>query len=98
MGELIIFLPVVIILIVSFIAAPLINMFKSAFSESDSSAKQQKDARYSRNVHQMHVKDAEGERRHRLDQLKSLYQAGMMERDEYNERVAAVEADYAGRY
>ena len=46
----------------------------------------------------MHVKDAAGERKHRLDQLKSLYEAGMMERDEYNERVEAVEADYRGRY
>ena len=98
MDEFIIFLPVVIIAVISFIAAPLINMFKNAFGESDSSAKQQNDPRYSRQVHQMHIKDAEGERRHRLDQLKSLYQAGMMERDEYNERVAAVESDYAGRY
>ena len=98
MGEFAIFLPIVIMAIIYFAAAPLVNMFKNAFGESSQEAKQQKDARYSRQVHQMHVKDAEGERRHRLDQLKSLYEAGMMERDEYNERVAAVEADYAVKY
>lgn len=92
------FVPVIIIMVVAFIAAPLINMFKGAFGESSGTEKRQKDAKYSRQVHQMHVKDAAGERRHRLDQLKSLYEAGMMERDEYNERVAAVEEDYAGRY
>ena len=46
----------------------------------------------------MHERDAVSERKHRLDQLKSLYEAGMMERDEYNERVEAVEADYRVRY
>ncbi len=99
MGDIIIFLPIVIILIIVFIAAPLVNMFKNTFGgSSSSSANQTKDAKYSRQVHQMHVKDAAGERKHRLDQLKSLYEAGMMERDEYNERVEAVEADYRGRY
>ena len=60
--------------------------------------KQSKDARYDRQVHQMHTKDAASERKHRLDQLKSLYEAGMMEKDEYLERVESVEADYRGRY
>lgn len=99
MGDIIIFLPIVIIIIFTLIAAPLINMFKNTFGNSSSpTANHPKDAKYSRQVHQMHVKDAAGERKHRLDQLKSLYEAGMMERDEYNERVEAIEAEYRGRY
>ena len=99
MGDIIIFLPIVIIAIFSLIAVPLINMFKNTFGDSFSqTANHSKDAKYSRQVHQMHVKDAAGERKPRLDQLKSLYEAGMMEKDEYTERVEAVEADYRGRY
>ena len=98
MPDIMIFLPIVVILIFGFVAVPLINMFKNTFSDSTAPKKNPQDAKYSRQVYQMHVKDAEGERRHRLDQLKSLYQAGMMEKDEYLERVEAVEADYRGRY
>ncbi len=98
MSEIIFFLPVVVILIFVFVAVPLINMFKNTFGDSSAQKKSTGDAKYSRQVHQMHVKDAAGERKHRLDQLKSLYDAGMMEKDEYNERVEAVEADYRGRY
>ncbi len=97
MTELSLIFPILII-IIAFVAAPLINMFKNTFGDSGTAKKQPQDAKYSRQVHQMHVKDAAGERRHRLDQLKSLYDAGMMEKDEYNERVASVEAEYAGRY
>ena len=97
MGEFIIFLPIVIIVIFTFIAVPLINMFKNTFGES-SSPQKNRDTKYDRQVHQMHEKDAVSERKHRLDQLKSLYEAGMMERDEYNERVEAVDADYRVRY
>ena len=93
----IIFVSIVIIMIISFVAVPLINMFKNTFGSSSSPKKNTHDARYNRQVHQMHIKDAGTERQHRLDQLKSLYDAGMMERDEYEERVAGVEADYMGR-
>ena len=41
-----------------------------------------------------HRKHIEWRHQNYLDQLKSIYEAGMMERDEYNERVAAIEADY----
>ena len=92
------FLPIVFVAVIGLIAAPLINMFKNTFGDSTAPKNNPQDTKYSRQVHQMHVKDAEGERRHRLDQLKSLYQAGMMEKDEYLERVEAVEADYRGRY
>ncbi|MBP1575578.1 MAG: hypothetical protein J6J07_00015 [Oscillospiraceae bacterium] len=100
MGDLVFMaLPILIVVtVICIIAVPLSSMYKKTFGSSSSSSGQTKDAKYSRQVHQMHVKDAAGERRHRLDQLKSLYEAGMMERDEYNERVEAVEADYRGRY
>lgn len=88
----------IIIIVIAFVASPLIKMFKDTFSDSSAAKKQPQDAKYTRQVHQMHVKDAAGERRHRLDQLKSLYDAGMMEKDEYDERVSAVEEEYAGRY
>ncbi len=88
-------LPIIVVIIV-FVAVPLINMFKNTFGESSPTSNQPKNANYDRQVHQMHAKDAVSERKHRLDQLKSLYEAGMMERDEYNERVEAVEADYRG--
>ena len=72
-------------------------MFSNTFGENSSAPKTQ-DVKYNRQVHQMHTKDAASERKHRLDQLKSLYEAGMMEKDEYLERVESVEADYRGRY
>lgn len=97
MGELIVFLPVVVIAVIGFAVVPLIKMFANTFGESTAANNQPRDAKYNRQVHQMHTKDAASERRHRLDQLKSLYEAGMMEKDEYIERVESVEADYRGR-
>ncbi|MBQ2301729.1 MAG: hypothetical protein IIW81_05900 [Oscillospiraceae bacterium] len=98
MDDLFMFFPIIIIAIFGFFAVPLIKMFTGVFGESNTAQKQSKDARYDRQVHQMHTKDASSERKHRLDQLKSLYEAGMMEKDEYLERVESVEADYRGRY
>lgn len=97
MGEMILFVPILIIAVISFVAVPLVNMFKNTFGDSSGKPKRTADAEYNRSVHQMHIKDAAGERKHRLDQLRSLYKAGMMEKDEYLERVAAVENDYRGR-
>ena len=93
-----VFILPIIIVIIAFVAAPLINMFKNTFGGSSQEQSSQKDAKYNRQVHQMHEKDAASERKHRLEQLKSLYQAGMMEKDEYLERVESVEADYRVRY
>lgn len=93
----ILFFVLIVFVIFAFVAVPLINMFKNTFGDSSSPKKHTQDARYNRQVHQMHIKDAGTERQHRLDQLKSLFEAGMMERDEYEERVAGVEADYMGR-
>ena len=98
MDDLFMFFPIIIMAIIGFFAVPLIKMFTGVFGESNTAQKQSKDARYDRQVHQMHTKDASSERKHRLDQLKSLYEAGMMEKDEYLERVESVEADYRGRY
>ena len=98
MGDFIVFLPVIIVAVIGFFVVPLIKMFANTFGDSEATKTTQKDAKYNRQVHQMHTKDAVSERKHYLDQLKSLYEAGMMERDEYNERVAAIEAEYRGRY
>ena len=96
MEDIFIFLPVIIVAVIGFAAMPLLKMFSNTFGES-SGQKPTADAKYNRQVHQMHTKDAASERKHRLDQLKSLYEAGMMEKEEYLERVAGVEADYRGR-
>lgn len=98
MGDFLIFLPVAIVVIIGVVGAPLIKMFANTFGDAETPKNAPKDAKYNRQVHQMHVKDASAERKHYLDQLKSLYQAGMMEKDEYLERVEAVEAEYRGRY
>ena len=97
MSEVFMFFPIIIIVIIGFVAAPLIKMFTGTFGEN-SSEPRAKTQSYDRQVHQMHAKDAASERKHRLDQLKSLYEAGMMEKDEYLERVESVEADYRGKY
>ncbi len=88
---------IVIALVFCVVGVPLITMFKNTFSGTSGSKKGPQDAKYTRQVHQIHIKDAAGERKHRLDQLKSLYEAGMMERDEYFERIESVEADYRER-
>ncbi len=89
--------PMLIVVVIGLIVTPLINMFKNTFGEDNKQTKAHRHATFGRQVDAMHIKDANAERAHRLDQLKSLYEAGMMERDEYEERVACVEADYAQR-
>lgn len=91
------FFLIIIVLIFSFVAVPLIAMFKNTFGNNSGTKKGPQDAKYTRQVHHIHIKDAAGERKHRLDQLKSLYDAGMMERDEYFERIESVESDYRER-
>ena len=98
MENIAVFFPVIIIAVIGFVAAPLLKMFTSTFGDSSPEQKNPKEEKYNRQVHQMHAKDAAAERKHYLDQLKSLYEAGMMERDEYYERVEALEAEYRGRY
>ena len=98
MENIAVFFPVIIVAVIGFVAAPLFKMFTSTFGDSAPEQKQIKEEKYNRQVHQMHAKDAASERKHYLDQLKSLYEAGMMERDEYYERVEALEAEYRGKY
>ena len=97
MDELFVFVPIIVFGVIVFAVKYLANILKNAFYENTPNKPAVQDAKYNRQVHQMHTKDAASERRHRLDQLKSLYEAGMMEKDEYYERVEAVEADYRGR-
>ncbi len=92
--DVLIFLFVAVTIIVSVIST-VIGLIKK--SGAVTSSKPHSHPSFGRQVDAMHVKDAGDERRHRLDQLASLYKAGMMERDEYEERVACVEADYAQR-
>lgn len=101
MGDLVLFLPVVAVLAVCFVAAFVVAKAKS---EAPGSTKNQSRAvgkghGYSREVDSIHITtDAATERRRRLDQLKSLYDSGMMEKDEYLERCASVEDDFRGNY
>lgn len=97
MEEILFFAPAVVIIIIAFVIVPIINAVKNGSTPSVKKSPQ--DMRYNRQADAIHTtRDAAAERRHRLDQLKSLYEAGMMEKDEYNERVEAVEADYRVRY
>ena len=50
--------------------------------------------RYARQVHEMHRGDPREEYSRRMEQLRNLYNSGMMERDEFEERKAAIEDDY----
>lgn len=97
MRDIFFFFPIALIFIIAFIAVAFSTAIKNSGSSSKS-YKSEKNIKYTRQVHQMHIKDASDERKHRLEQLKSLYEAGMMERDEYNERMEAIEADYRGKY
>ncbi len=97
MEDLMMLAPMLIVVVVGLVATPLVNMFKNAFGEEQPKKNNHRHASFGRQVDEMHIKDANAERRHRLDQLKSLYESGMMERDEYEERVECVEMDYAQR-
>ena len=98
MGDLIfILLPVIIVAGILLIVVPIATEIKNK-SAGGSQQKHQngKNRTYNREVDAIHITtDAATERRRRLDQLKSLYDAGMMEREEYDERCADVEADFS---
>ncbi len=98
MGDLIfILLPVIIVAGILLIVVPIAAEIKNK-SAGGSQQKHQngKNRTYNREVDAIHITtDAATERRRRLDQLKSLYDAGMMEREESDERCADVEADFS---
>ncbi len=96
------FLPVILIMIVCFVLVPVIAKIKSEMDGSKTVSKKTDSGKprdYHREVDAIHITtDAASERQRRLDQLKSLYECGMMERYEYQERCASVEADYNRGY
>ncbi|HNW05065.1 MAG TPA: hypothetical protein PKI76_06740 [Oscillospiraceae bacterium] len=49
---------------------------------------------YSREVKEIHQTDPTESYQRRMDQLRALFQNGMMERDEYEDRKADIEQDY----
>ncbi|HPD89430.1 MAG TPA: hypothetical protein PLU75_08185 [Oscillospiraceae bacterium] len=49
---------------------------------------------YSREVKEIHQTDPEENYRRRMEQLRALFQNGMMERDEFEDRKAEIEEDY----
>lgn len=92
-----IFMPLIIVTGILLVAVPVVTELKNkATGEGKPRQQGGKSRTYNREVDSIHITtDAATERRRRLDQLKSLYDAGMMERDEYDERCAEVEADFS---
>lgn len=92
-----IFMPLIIVAGILLVAVPVVTELKNkAAGEGKPQQHGGKSRTYNREVDSIHITtDAATERRRRLDQLKSLYDAGMMERDEYDERCAEVEADFS---
>lgn len=98
MKELIlIFMPMIIVFGIFFVAVPVVRELKNKVAGAGKPQQHGgKNRTYNREVDSIHITtDAATERRRRLDQLKSLYDAGMMERDEYDERCAEVEVDFS---
>lgn len=91
------FMPILVVVGILFVAVPIVAEIKNKTAGGGKQRTQNgKNRAYNREVDSIHITtDAVTERRRRLDQLKSLYEAGMMERDEYDERCADVEADFS---
>ena len=92
-----IFMPLIIVTGILLVAVPVVTELKNKAAGAGKPQQQGGKSRtYNREVDSIHITtDAATERRRRLDQLKSLYDAGMMKRDEYDERCAEVEADFS---
>ena len=96
MADFILLFPVLAVILITGITAA-VQYFHSQKNSATPSVHRSHDG-YNREVDAIHItSDAAGERQRRLDQLKSLYEAGMMEKEEYWERREAVEADYRGQ-
>ncbi len=90
-----VFLFPIIVLVLAFFAAGVLPFVKTFNKKEEKPARRKDRSGYQREIDKIHItSDAATERQRRLDQLKSLYEAGMMERDEYWERRESVEADY----
>lgn len=96
MDNIILFAPVFLVVFFGLIIVPLATALKKG-GGGPSDKNNRRNTSFGKQVNEIHVKDAATERKHRLDQLKSLYEAGMMERDEYDERVSCVEEEYSRR-
>lgn len=95
MADFVIVFPVLLMILIVGISAT-IQFLRSRKSSVNPSVRRSHDG-YNREVDEIHItSDAASERQRRLDQLKSLYEAGMMEKEEYWERRESVEADYRG--
>lgn len=90
------FIPVIIVVGILMVAVPIVSELKNKASGNQKKTQPGRNRSFNREVDSIHITtDAATERRRRLDQLKSLYEAGMMEREEYEERCADVEADFS---
>ncbi len=101
MGEIFPFLMIVVIMGICVVLVSIIARVKAEFDGNKAAPKHNagKTRGYNREVDAIHLTtDASSERTRRLDQLKSLYESGMMERDEYLERCASVEEDFRRGY
>lgn len=95
LADLIIAFPIFVVILI-FILSATIQFLRSRKSSVNPSVRRSHDG-YNREVDEIHItSDAASERQRRLDQLKSLYEAGMMGKEEYWERRESVEADYRG--
>lgn len=96
MADFVIVFPVLLMILIVGISAT-IQFLRSRKNSVNPSVRRSHDG-YNREVDEIHItSDAASERQRRLDQLKSLYEAGMMEKEEYWERRESVEADYRGQ-
>ena len=93
MGDfLFILVPIFFLIFFGSAIVAVVSKFKGSSDTQKNSAQSRS---FNREVDSIHItSDAATERRRRLDQLKSLYDAGMMEKAEYLERCEGVEADF----
>ena len=91
-----IIIPFSIIIVLAYVLPLILKGFNE---KGGIETKPQNVRKYDREVDAIHItSDAESERHRRLDQLKSLYEAGMMESEEYYERKQEIEDDFHRNY
>ena len=95
-ADFLIVVPVLLMILIAGVSAAV--QYSRSRKNSDAPSVRRSHNGYNREVDAIHItSDAASERQRRLDQLKSLYEAGMMEKEEYWERREGVEADYRGQ-
>ncbi len=93
------FLPAVLIfVVVAVLAANRLKQRDAAsgkkYAQSAGGVQNYTPKEYSREVKEIHQTDPEEDYRHRMEQLRALFQNGMMEREEFEDRKAEIEEDY----